>query len=83
MTEAEMIEAIEETAGEIGGAVRASYSGRYMWGAVCYGIVCDSATDCIEEAASRGLRGAQCDSMGKSFIVYWPSVKGKPWKPEP
>lgn len=68
------IQIIHKTAGAIGGTVREDYSGRGMYGATCYGIDCDDAQEAIEEAAERGLKGASIDSMGKGFIVYWPTV---------
>lgn len=77
MTHDQKIAAIEATADAVGGTVRKSYSGRCMFGRTCYGIVCDFAETCIEEAASRGLRGAKKDSMGLQAIVYWPSVEGE------
>lgn len=76
MTREEKISAIKETAEEIGGDVRDSYSGRGMFGATCYGIVCDDSNECIAIAGSKGLRCASRDNMGLHSIVYWPSVKG-------
>jgi hypothetical protein len=67
-------EAIRATADAIGGEVYEGYSGRGMMGAKCWGISCDDATQAIEEAASRGLRGAQRDSLGKGYIIYWPNI---------
>lgn len=57
------------------GALRTDYSGRFMYGARCAGLITDRPIDCIEEAASRGLRGAHMDAMGVHTIVYWPTVK--------
>lgn len=76
MSNDEAVEIIEEVAIEIDGEIRNNYSGRFMYGETCYGIVCAEPTSCIEEAASRGLRGAKTDNMGREFIVYWPSVHG-------
>jgi hypothetical protein len=64
---------IEDVAQEVGGRAR-TYSGRGMYGKVCMGIVCDSATTTIETAAEKGLKGALTDGMGLQVIVYWPSV---------
>lgn len=77
MTRAQKIAAVEATANAVGGTVRTSYSGRCMFGRTCYGIVCNFAETCIEEAFSRGLRGAKKDSMGLQAIVYWPSIEGE------
>ena len=70
------IDAVNETADEIGGDVRADYSGRGMYGKECYGIVCSDPTRCIEVAATKGLKGARVDSMGTRTIVYWPRISG-------
>jgi hypothetical protein len=76
MERKEQIAAIQETADEVCGTVRENYSGRGMFGKTCYGIVCPSASECVEAAVSRGIRGAVSDSMGKNFIVYWPKITG-------
>ncbi|MEK7414226.1 MAG: hypothetical protein AAB263_13005 [Planctomycetota bacterium] len=52
-------------------SLRLDYSGRGMFGAQCLGIVCDDPEDVIAEV---GVKGARTDSMGKSVIVYWPSI---------
>lgn len=57
------------------GKIYEDYSGRGMYGKTCIGIYTDDPTRCIEEAASRGVRGAQRDNLGKEYIVYWPSIK--------
>lgn len=68
------IDAIEQIAFRVGGDVRYDYSGRGMYGKQCLGIVCDNPQAAIEEAASRELRGAEIDGMGRQSIVYWRSV---------
>lgn len=70
----EKIDAIEQTAFRVGGDVYYNYSGRGMFSKQCLGIVCDNPQAVIEEAASRGLRGAEVDGMGRQSIVYWRSV---------
>lgn len=57
------------------GTLREDYSGRGMYGDECVGLVTDDPENCIEEAASRGIRGAKYDSMGLKTIVYWENVK--------
>lgn len=74
MNNDDKIDVIEQTAFRVGGDVRYDYSGRGMFGKQCLGIVCDNPQAAIEEAASRGLRGAEVDSMGRQSIVYWRSV---------
>lgn len=74
MTTLERIAALEQTAGAVGGSVQREYSGLGMFGQCCYGIACDSPTDCIEEAAARGVRGAKVDQLGRGYIVYWPGI---------
>lgn len=71
----DQIEALQEVADEIGGKFRKSYSGRCMYGRSCVGIVTDDPIACIEEAASKGIKGAKMDNMGLSSIVYWPDIE--------
>lgn len=66
---------LTEIAEIVGGTLRNDYSGRGMYGETCYGIDCQSSTDCIETAAQFGIKGAKVDNMGKSWIVYWPHLK--------
>lgn len=67
---------IRDMADEGFGKLVEEYSGRGMYGATCLGLIIDqSIQSVIEEAASRGLRGASSDNMGKQNIVYWPAVK--------
>ena len=75
MTNTEKIDKIHEIARELGGEVREDYSGRGMFGATCYGIVCDDAAECMERAGSHGIFGAKCDCMGRQVIIYWPHIK--------
>lgn len=82
MTYDEQVEAVNDVADEVDGTVRPRYSGRSMFGDTCYGIVCSDTTACIEAASVAGLKGARTDSMGRDFIVYWPSIKGKPFDPK-
>ena len=51
------------------------YSGRMMFGMECIGIITDDPTSVIEKAASRGIRGAKYDQLGKGWIVYWPDIQ--------
>ncbi len=74
LTTEQKIEIIREVAAEIGGKVRENYSGRGMFGKICFGIIYRDVQTIIEEAAERGLKGASQDNMGLDYIVYWPSV---------
>jgi len=56
------------------GKLYEDYSGRNMYGDTCLGITTDDPDTLIEEAASRGIRGAKRDNLGKGYIVYWPSI---------
>ena len=69
---------------------RGDYSGRYMYGRSCVGIVCDNPITAtvelfayilnededtdIDELASI-LGDARSDNMGLSMIVYFPQIK--------
>lgn len=75
MEKEDLIEALKETADEIGGDFREGYSGRGMYGKECWGIVCDDETECIEVAATKGLKGAKTDNMGRRIIVYYPDLE--------
>lgn len=75
MTNEKKIEIIKEVANVVSGDFEDNYSGRGMYGAECVGITCDDPDYCIEEAASRGIRNAKTDNMGRQYIVYWPSIR--------
>ncbi len=70
------IDIIHKVADKVNGTVRSDYSGRGMFGAKCYGIICENYHDCINEAAYMGLLGATYDNMGLDYIVYWPMIQG-------
>lgn len=74
-----VISVIDEVADIVGGSVYEEYSGRAMYGKTCVGITCEhcKTVECIEQAAIRGLSGAQFDSMGLDVIVYWPDFSGE------
>ena len=71
------LEEYQEIISCLDGDLRTDYSGRGMYGKLCYGVVTSRPIAVIEEAASQGLRGAQMDSMGLETIVYWPRVEGE------
>jgi hypothetical protein len=68
------VQTIREVALAVDGTVRAAYSGKGMYGRLCYGIVCENPNRCLEEAGNRGLTHGLVDSMGLQSIVYWPHV---------
>jgi len=51
------------------------YSGRNMYGKECVAVDTYDPNDLIEKAAARGVTGARVDSMGKAYVVYWPSIQ--------
>ncbi len=52
-----------------------NYSGRFMFGATCLGIVGPDPTAIIGLAKKYNLRGARQDNLGLEYIVYWPDLK--------
>ena len=80
----QQIDTLEEVTDSQGLDIRA-YSGRCMYGEDCLGIVCDSEDimeftvslyKCDPELATL-LSETPCrsDSMGRSGIIYWESIK--------
>lgn len=76
-TQEELRDLVIEVADEIGAEVRSDYSGRCMYGGVCYSIVHDNAIEVIELAGEKGLKGAKIDGMGKDYTIYWEHIKGE------
>jgi hypothetical protein len=77
---ARKVKALHEIAAKYGGTVRSDYSGRFMFGALCYGIECTKyeMPDVISAARRRKVGAERTDNMGLDMIVYWPSVEGVP-----
>jgi hypothetical protein len=75
MKKKEPLDIIKELVEEGLGRLYEGYSGRGMYGKNCYGITTSDPDFLIEEAVSKGLRGACRDNMGKEYIVYWPQVE--------
>lgn len=69
------LDAIKQIAEKVNGRVRKDYSGRFMYGKTCLGIVCEDPTEAIETAAQHGITNAKVDNMGLDYIVYWPNLK--------
>ena len=68
-----------------------SYSGRFMYGKDCFGVVCSNPVRMIAEVLANVARNAEDpeevaevaeklmeprqDNMGHDAIVYWPSIE--------
>jgi hypothetical protein len=65
---------LEKVAKQVEGSVYKNYSGRFMFGEKCWGIVCRDVNSCIEAAARYKFTGARTDNMGLKYIVYWPKL---------
>lgn len=74
----DILDKLDNIAGNVAGKVYKGYSGRFMFGRCCYGISCGNATDCIEQASRLDIFGAKIDDLGKGFIVYWPHLEFDP-----
>ena len=70
-------EKVHEVADFVGGSVREDYSGRFMFGKSCWGIVTNDPDGAIRKATRLGLRGGRMDNMGLDYIVYWPHIRVK------
>lgn len=71
---AEARTALRELAEDSGGRFYPDYSGRFMFGKTCVGIVTSDPQRVEEEAVMMGIRGARRDDMGLKTIVYWPNI---------
>lgn len=76
ITQSQAVELINEIAVRVNGEVRDDYSGRFMFGDRCYGVVAAYSDAVIAVANELGLTGERVDNMGRSVIVYWPQVTG-------
>lgn len=72
----EAVAKLEEIAAQVDGDLMSDYSGRCMYGKLCYGIVAENDARVIEEAGERGIKGAKVDNMGLQYIVYWEGIEG-------
>jgi hypothetical protein len=71
---AKVSEVINEIAELIEGTVYPNYSGRFMFGKKCPGIVCSDPDYCEAEAHRRGFGHGKVDTLGLKYIVYWPDL---------
>ena len=77
MNQTQKIKLLYKIAHEINGTVPESYSGRGVSGKSCCGISTAKPIECIETAASHGIRGARTNNMGLDTVVYWPSISNQ------
>ena len=68
------IEALKRIAEAVHNGRYKEYSGRGMYGKYCASVYCDDGYEVIELAAQAGVTGARTDSMGRGYVVYWPSI---------
>lgn len=68
------IETLRNLAEDRGWDFRNDYCGRGM-NDHCVGLVGPNPDAIIEAAAEHGITGARRDSMGRNFIVYWPTLQ--------
>lgn len=52
-------------------SIRYEYSGRFMYGDTCVGIVTDYPDKVVKAMESLNITGANFDSMARSTIVFW------------
>ena len=68
-----------EAGGDVVESVRGDYSGRGMYGRQCLGVVVPNISALFtlgQMLAEHDWMGEpDTDSMGRSFIAYWPSVQ--------
>lgn len=73
----ELVDKLEELANSIeGGQLSSSYSGRAMWGALCYSIDADDDVEALMKVGEMGLPKPKMDSMGMGVVLYWPDIEG-------
>lgn len=70
-----LAEKLEEIAHENDWGFMSDYSGRFMFGKLCCGIIADNSISVIEECAVNGIRGAIVDNLGLDYIVYFPDIQ--------
>jgi hypothetical protein len=78
MTHQEQVDVVMKIGSKPGREIEDMYSGRFMYGATCYGIITSNPDNVAREAHLAGLKGEKYDNMGLQFIVYWPHIPGKP-----
>lgn len=66
---------LKQIAEDNGWSFREDYSGRWMFGKTCAGIVTDDPYECVSQAKRKKIQGHVTDNMGLSTIVYWPHIQ--------
>lgn len=85
MNKESIIKTVEDFCEQYDYEFRDDYSGRFMYGALCIGIVCDYPLEVLVglcqylsddgvEDFHEYLSGAKQDSMGLSSILYFPGL---------
>jgi hypothetical protein len=70
-----MKNAIISKAEELGLRIDYTYSGRYMYGATCLGVVGPMADlDELLSEVKGSAKGLKKDNMGLDYIYYWPEI---------
>jgi hypothetical protein len=74
-----MAEKIKEAANAAGASYRENYSGRYMFGDCCPGVVGDVHTlaEVLANLPSVLRKTFKQDNMGMEYIYYWPNLATK------
>lgn len=68
-------ELIDSVAEKCDGTVVKGYSGRFMYGKQCWGVITSDAATAIAAASAANIVKTQIDSMGLDTIVYWPEIE--------
>jgi len=56
-------------------SVYENYSGRFMFGKKCLGIVGPNVEAIKSAASKKGFKRASIDNMGLNMIIYWPHIQ--------
>jgi hypothetical protein len=72
----ELASLFTDIADDHGAEVYEGYSGRFMYGAKCWGISTKNGDvdSIVADAAERGIKGHKTDSLGLDCIIYWPNI---------
>ena len=75
------IDKLREVARKNGWEFQDAYSGRYMFGRKCVGIVGPSSDEIMKavvlDSVTVAFTGWLQDTMGFEVIVYWPSISAE------
>jgi hypothetical protein len=75
----DMVEKIKEAANVTDVRYCENYSGRYMFGDCCPGVIGDIHTlaEVLANLPSELRKTFKQDSMGREYIYYWPNLVGE------